>query len=86
MELISWKSIKDIAGAWRRGGAVYCGGVHCSKFAVSRQCSSCIAPSCPALPHRCAVRDAGDGGVIKTVVKEGSGWAKPQSLDEVCVR
>ncbi|KAL4419972.1 hypothetical protein ABPG75_007070 [Micractinium tetrahymenae] len=34
-----------------------------------------------------SVKDiAGDGGVIKTVVKEGSGWAKPQSQDEVCVR
>lgn len=29
---------------------------------------------------------SGDGGVIKTIVKEGSGWAKPQSQDEVCVR
>ncbi|KAL4420120.1 hypothetical protein ABPG77_000291 [Micractinium sp. CCAP 211/92] len=34
-----------------------------------------------------SVKDiAGDGGVIKTIVKEGSGWAKPQSQDEVCVR
>ena len=34
-----------------------------------------------------SVKDiAGDGGVIKTVVKEGSGWAKPMDADEVSVR
>lgn len=26
---------------------------------------------------------AGDGGVIKTVVAEGEGWAKPEGRDEV---
>lgn len=29
---------------------------------------------------------AGDGGVIKTIVKEGKEWAKPRDQDEVCVR
>ncbi len=34
-----------------------------------------------------SVKDiAGDGGVIKTIVKEGSGWAKPLPRDEVRVR
>lgn len=34
-----------------------------------------------------SVKDiAGDGGVIKTIVKEGSGWAKPLPKDEVRVR
>ncbi|KAL4857094.1 Peptidyl-prolyl cis-trans isomerase [Chlorella vulgaris] len=28
----------------------------------------------------------GDGGVIKTVVREGVGWSKPQPADEVCAR
>ncbi|PSC75187.1 peptidyl-prolyl cis-trans isomerase FKBP62-like [Micractinium conductrix] len=33
-----------------------------------------------------SVKDiAGDGGVIKTIVKEGTGWAKPLPADEVCV-
>jgi hypothetical protein len=34
-----------------------------------------------------SVKDiAGDGGVIKTVVREGSGWAKPMEADDVSVR
>ncbi|PRW33606.1 peptidyl-prolyl cis-trans isomerase FKBP62-like isoform A [Chlorella sorokiniana] len=34
-----------------------------------------------------SVKDiAGDGGVIKTIVKEGSGWGKPLPKDEVRVR
>lgn len=37
-------------------------------------------------PHPCWAHPAGDGGVIKTVVAEGSGWAKPQARDDVCVR
>ena len=40
-----------------------------------------LPPCCPALAPR-----AGDGGVIKTIVKEGSGWAKPLPRDEVRVR
>jgi len=33
-----------------------------------------------------SVKDiAGDGGVIKTVLKEGEGWATPKLADEVCV-
>ena len=50
-----------------------------------RQHSTRVPP--PASPCRTDVLlDAGDGGVIKTIVTEGSGWAKPQSMDEVCVR
>jgi hypothetical protein len=29
---------------------------------------------------------AGDGGVIKTVTKEGAGWEKPGKQDEVSMR
>lgn len=43
---------------------------------------ACRAPlTLPPLPG-----PAGDGGVIKTVVAEGSGWAKPLARDDVTVR
>lgn len=59
--------------------------VHARFVKHSRPATRCLAnpDPTPTHPHGAAV---GDGGVIKTIVKEGSGWAKPQPQDEVCVR
>ena len=73
----------------------------CSTAATFHRSLPTLSPPLPTLPPPLptvqvfevellswkSVKDiVGDGGVIKTVAREGSGWAKPMEADEVSVR
>lgn len=58
--------------------ASYVGALHGMRNAFQPMLSAMCCAGCAAL--------TGDGGVIKTILKEGKDWAKPRDADEVCVR